>query len=288
MTIGLLWVLLAAVALGAGSLGQAAAMRAVRATGAGSTRRAVVHPLFLAGTAAQGVGALAHVVALQTVSMAVAQTAVTGSLAVTALGARLVWGHRLGARGIAAMVALAGGLAGLAAVSSDAGTAVAGSTSALVALASTTLGLGLVAATAAGLRPARRGIALALVSGLSFATCSIGIRFLDTSSVGALVTDPFLLVLVVAGGVAALTWTLALRHAAVTTVTAVAVVAEVVPPSLLGPWLGDSVGTWFPLVAPLALAVAAAAGVVLARLEQPVPEPVPADAVPRPVTASHA
>ena len=282
MTIGLLWVLLAAVALGVGSLGQATALRA---TGSGATRHAVLHPLFLAGTAAQGVGALAHVVALQTVSMAVAQTAVTGSLAVTALGARLVWGHRLGRRGVAAMAALAGGLVGLAAVSSDSGGAVAGSTTTLVGLASVTLVLVLGAAAAAGLRARHRGGVLALVSGLGFATCSVAIRFLDTSSVGSVITDPVLLVVAAAGAVAGLTWTVALPHAPVTTVTAVAVVAEVVPPSLLGPWLGDEVGTWFGLVAPLALAVAAGAGVVLARLERPVSAPVPAT-VPL-LTASH-
>jgi hypothetical protein len=90
------------------------------------------------------------------------------------------------------------------------------------------------------------------------------------------------LVATVTPALGCLWWTFALRH---TTATAVVVVAEVVPPSLLAPLLGDSVSSWFDLVAPIALGPAAPACVVLARsgarpasapVEEALPVPVPA------------
>ena len=97
------------------------------------------------------------------------------------------------------------------------------------------------------------------------------------------------LVAALTGALGCLWWTLALRHTTVTTATAVVVVAEVVPPSLLAPLLGDTVSSWFVLVAPIALGLAATACVVLARGgARPAPAPVPApvdDAPAMPVPA---
>jgi hypothetical protein len=93
------------------------------------------------------------------------------------------------------------------------------------------------------------------------------------------------LVAAVTAALGCLWWTFALRHTTVTSATAVVVVAEVVPPSLLAPLLGDSVSSWFDLVAPIALGPAAPACVVLARsgarpasapVEEALPVPVPA------------
>jgi hypothetical protein len=259
--VGLTWVVLAAVLFGAGSVAQAAA---VTALDDGSPMRCTAllrHPWFVAGTLAEGAGALCHVAALQSVSMAVAQCAVSASLAVTALTARVWFGIRLGTRGIAAVGVLSVALVGLAAVAGQTGTAT--DTVALeigLAAAAVLIGLaGLVGAVG------RHGTVLAVCSGLGFAACSTAVKLVDLSAPLAALTSIPALVAAVTGALGCLWWTLALRHTAVTTATAVVVVAEVVPPSLLAPLLGDSVSPWFALVAPVTLGVAAAACVVLAR-----------------------
>lgn len=270
MTVGVLWVVLGAVLFGAGTLMQAHALAAVPGRAGAPLLRAVRHPLFLVGGAAEAGGALAHVAALQSVPMAVAQAAVSGSLAVTVLGARLVFGSRVGASGIVAVAVLSGALVALATVSGESGT-LDEAGPATVALACATALLGIGATLLPALDPRRRAVVAAVVSGLGFAACSIATRLLDTSSLLAPLTDPALLVLAAAGALGALTWTVALRHGTATSVTAIVVVSEVVPPSLLGPWLGDDVGTGFAVVAPLALLAASVAAVTLARLEHRTP-----------------
>ena len=278
---GLTWVVLAAVLFGAGSVAQAAAVAALD-DGAPLRWAALLrHRWFVAGTLAEGAGALCHVAALQSVTMAVAQGAVSGSLVVTALVARWWSGTRLGMRGVLAVGVLSGALVGLAAVGGQTGTAT--DTAQLeVGLAAATVVVGLVGLAAA---VAGRGWVLALCSGLGFAACSTAVKLVSfTHPLSALTSAPAVTA-AVAGALGCLWWTLALRHTAVTTVSAVVVVSEVVPPSLLGPLLGDSVSTWFALVAPLALGLAAVACVVLARggvhpestqVEEAPPVPVPA------------
>jgi drug/metabolite transporter (DMT)-like permease len=254
-------VVLAAVLFGAGSVAQAAAVTALDDGPALRWTALLRHPWFVVGTLAEGAGALCHVVALQSVSMAVAQCAVSASLAVTALTARAWFGTRLGVRGIAAVGVLSVALVGLAAVAGRTGTAT--DTVAVeigLAVAAALIGL-------AGLAGAigRRGVLLAVCSGLGFAACSTAVKLVDLSHPLTALTSVPALVAAVTGALGCLWWTFALRNTTVTTATAVVVVAEVVPPSLLAPLLGDSVSSWFTLVAPIALGLAAAACVVLAR-----------------------
>ena len=267
---GLLWVVLAALLFGAGSVAQAAAVTALDDGATLPWARVLRHPWFVAGTLAEGIGALCHVAALQSVSMAVAQCAVSASLAVTALVARAWFGTRLGARGITAVGALSLALVGLAAVAGRSGTATDSAALEIgLAIAAAMIGLaGLAAAVG------RRGAVLAACSGLGFAACSTAVKLVDLSHPLATLTSAPALVAAVTGALGCLFWTLALRHTAVTTATAVVVVAEVVPPSLLAPLLGDTVTSWFGLVAPVALALAATACVVLARGGHATPTPV--------------
>ncbi len=277
---GLTWVVLAAVLFGAGSVAQAAAVRALDDGGRLPWTALLRHPWFVAGTLAEGAGALCHVAALQSVSMAVAQCAVSASLAVTALVARAWFGTRLGGRGLVAVGVLSVALVGLAAVAGRTGSAT--DTVALeigLAVAAGVLGLvGLAGAIG------HRGVVLALCSGLGFAACSTAVKLVDLSRPLAALTSVPALVAAATGLLGCLWWTLALRHTAVTTATAVVVVAEVVPPSLLAPLLGDTVSSWFGVVAPLALALAATACVVLARGRRPVPT-APDEAPRMPVAA---
>jgi hypothetical protein len=279
--VGLTWVVLAAVLFGVGSVAQAAAVTALDDGASLRWTSLLRHPWFVAGTVAEGAGALCHVAALQSVSMAVAQCAVSASLAVTALTARAWFGTRLGARGIVALGLLSAALVGL--------STVAGATGAATDTAAVEVGLaGAVALIGlAGLAAAfgRRGLVLAVCSGLGFAACSTAVKLVDLSRPLTALTSVPALVAAAAGALGCLWRTFALRHTTVTTATAVVVVAEVVPPSLLAPLLGDSVSSWFALVAPIALGLAAAACVVLARsgarptsrpVEEAPPVPVPA------------
>jgi drug/metabolite transporter (DMT)-like permease len=276
-----MWVVLAALLFGAGSVAQAAAVSALDDGASLPWTRLLRHPWFVAGTLAEGAGALCHVAALQSVSMAVAQCAVSASLAVTALVARVWFGTRLGGRGIAAVGVLSVSLVGLAAVAGSTG--VATDTVALeigLAIATAVIGLAGLAGAVAG-----RGVVLAVCSGLGFAACSTAVKLVDLSRPLAAVASVPTLIAAVAGILGCLWWTLALRHSSVTTATAVVVVAEVVPPSLLAPLLGDTVSSWFGVVGPAALALAAAACVVLARSGH-APAPAPVAAAPRvPVAA---
>jgi drug/metabolite transporter (DMT)-like permease len=259
--VGLTWVLLAAVLFGSGSVAQAAAVAALDDGRHLPWTALLRHPWFVAGTLAEGAGALCHVAALQSVSMAVAQCAVSASLAVTALGARAWFGTRLGVRGLVAVGVLSVSLVGLAAVSGRSGTAT--DTVALeigLAIAAAVIGLVGLGAAIGG-----RGTVLAVCSGLGFAACSTAVKLVDLSHPLAALTSVPALAAAATGLLGCLWWTLALRHTTVTTATAVVVVAEVVPPSLLAPLLGDTVSSWFGVVAPVGLALAATACVVLAR-----------------------
>ncbi|WP_218890366.1 hypothetical protein [Actinomycetospora corticicola] len=275
---GITWVLLAAVLFGVGSVAQAAVLAAPGVTWMAMLR----HPAFVAGTLAEALGALAHVMALQTVSMAVAQCAVSGSLAVTALAARWWFGARLGLRGIAAVGALSSSLVVLASVAGQSGTAT--DTAVLevgLFVTAAVVGLAGLAGAVAG-----RAWSVAACSGLGFAACSTAVKLVDlTHPLSALTSGPALAA-AVTGVLGCLWWTVALRLGTVTTVTAVVVVSEVVPPSLLGPLLGDEVSSAFYLVAPLVLAVAALACTVLARSgAAQAPAPVVGKSVPEPVPA---
>ncbi|NMO91828.1 hypothetical protein [Actinomycetospora sp. TBRC 11914] len=264
---GLTWVALAAVLFGVGSVAQAAAVRALDDGSRLPWTSLLRHRWFVAGTLAEGAGALCHVAALQSVSMAVAQCAVSASLAVTALTARAWFGTRLGVRGLVAVGVLSVSLVGLATVSGQSGTAT--DTVALeIGLAVAAAVIGLVGLGAA---IGRRGTVLAVCSGLGFAACSTAVKLVDLSRPLAALTSVPALVAAATGLLGCLWWTLALRHTTVTTTTAVVVVAEVVPPSLLAPLLGDTVSAWFGVVAPAALALAATACVVLARGRRPAP-----------------
>jgi drug/metabolite transporter (DMT)-like permease len=259
--VGLTWVLLAAVLFGIGSVAQAAAVAALDDGRRLPWTALLRHPWFVAGTVAEGAGALCHVAALQSVSMAVAQCAVSASLAVTALTARVWFGPRLGGRGLVAVGVLSMTLVGLAAVSGQSGTAT--DTVALEIGLAVAAGAITVAGPAGAV--AGRGVALAVCSGLGFAACSTAVKLVDLSRPLSALTSMPALVAAATGLLGCLWWTLALRHSTVTTATAVVVVAEVVPPSLLAPLLGDTVSAWFGVVAPVALALAATACVVLAR-----------------------
>lgn len=254
---GIAWVLLAAVLFGAGSVAQAAALAGV--DGGWATR--LRHPWFVLGSLAAGAGALAHVVALQTITMAVAQCAVSGSLVVTALVARWWTGARLGVRGVVAVGVLSASLVALAAVGGQSGTATDTALLELgLAVATAVVGMVGLAAAVAG-----RGLVLAVCSGLGFAACSTAVKLVSSTHLLSALTSAPAVLAAVAGALGCLWWTLALRHAAVTTVTAVVVVAEVLPPSLLGPLLGDQVSSAFGVVAPAVLTVAAPACAILAR-----------------------
>lgn len=278
---GLGWVVAAACGFGLGTVAQGAATMRVPAPGAGadpsSLRRLVRHPLFVLGVGLDALGFLAHVVALRSVSLVLAQSAVAGSLAVTAIAARYLLGTPLRRRDLAAVAAVCVGLGLLAAFSGTAGAAAgtgAVTGGVLLALTAATVVVAVAGLVAAQLAGRYRGAALGLLSGAGFAVCCVAVRLADTSSWGSLLLDPAAGLVAGSGGVGCWLWTLAVQRGSLTAVTAWMVLAEQLPPVVLGPVLfGDTTAPGYAVVVPVVVVLTVAASALLARFSEAAPQP---------------
>ncbi len=274
---GLGWVVAAACGFGLGTVAQGAATMRVPAPGAGadpsSLRRLVRHPLFVLGVGLDALGFLAHVVALRSVSLVLAQGAVAGSLAVTAIAARYLLGTPLRRRDLAAVAAVCVGLGLLAAFSGAAGAA-AGTGGVLLALTAATVVVAVAGLVAAQLAGRYRGAALGLLAGGGFAVCCVAVRLADTSSWGSLLLDPAAALVAGSGGVGCWLWTLAVQRGSLTAVTTWMVLAEQLPPVVLGPALfGDATAPGYAVVVPVVVVLTVAASALLARFSEAAPQP---------------
>ena len=233
----------------------------------------VTQPRYVGGLVVDGLGWAATVVALRYLPVFVVQAVLGGAIALTAIGARVVYGSAL--RRVDRL-ACAACVAGLVLVAASAGPErpAGASSSAELALgaAAIVLVVVLVAAWRAG-----AAWPLALVAGLGFGGSSVAVRAVHLtvgeSPVGLLGAPPLYLVIVF-GVVGLVAYSLALERASVARVTAILIVAEVTVPGLSGiVLLGDSVrpGWWAAMSAGLALAVA---GVVVLS-DSPAQKPPP-------------
>ncbi|MGN6611243.1 MAG: hypothetical protein ACTHLJ_05665, partial [Angustibacter sp.] len=124
----------------------------------------------------------------------------------------------------------------------------------------------LVVATAV-LARGRGSVGLAVAAGLGFSVAAIAARAAPAGlSAATAVREPLLWALLVAGGVGATAYALALERGSVAAATALLWVVEAVVPALVGVlFLGDHVRPGWAPAALLAVAVAVAACLVLAR-----------------------
>ncbi len=267
MLAGLFFALCAMVLNSVAGLLQSDATRRVR-----RRRPLVAQPRYLGGVLVDGAGWVCTVVALRYLPVFAVQAVLGGTIAVTALAARTLYGSTLR---LVDRIAVGACVLGLVLVAASAGTdrPSAVSVAAYVVLAVAAAGLaGVMVAVWSG----ERAWPLAVLAGLGFGGTSLAVRAVaDPGSPAELLTQPAPYLVLVFWAVGMACFSRALVLGAVSRVTAVFLVTEVLVPGLAGiALLGDTVrpGWWGPLAAGLLLAVAGV--IVLAQS--------PAQAPPRP------
>jgi hypothetical protein len=269
MPISLLFAVIATVLNSIAGLMQSNATRHVT-----RHRSLATQPWYVAGLVVDGCGWVCTVLALRHLPVFVVQAVQGGAIALTALGARIVWGSTL--RRIDRF-AIGACLAGLVLVSSSAGaerpvTSVWVSTLVLVPTCAA-LAVALVA-----LRSSGRAWPLGVIAGLGFGATSLAVRAIDlpagSSVVPALLAQPATYLVVAFWTLGLIAYSRALVLTGLAQVTAVMLVTEVVAPGLIGiALLGDAVraGWWWPMLAGLGIAVAGIATLAGSPTQRPPP-----------------
>jgi drug/metabolite transporter (DMT)-like permease len=220
---------------------------------------------FVASIGLDSLGFVAQLVALQRLPLFTVQAMVASNLAVTAVVASWVTKTRLGAR---AWAAVTGVVAGVGLLGSSAGAEGATDAGAVfkLALIVAIAGIGLVGLAAARLPNPVRTPALGAIAGLGYGVLGIAARVLDGFGPATLVRDPATYAIIAAGIISFALYATALEGGSVTVATAAVVLAETLPPSLIGVlFLGDQTR---PGLGPAAIAgfvLAVACAVLLAR-----------------------
>jgi drug/metabolite transporter (DMT)-like permease len=285
MLVALGCALVANVAYGFGTVLQAAGAR--RASTAGHldvmlfTHLARQLP-YVAGLGLDAVGFLASLVALRTLPLFVVQAAVAGSIGVTALSAVFVFGFRLRASDIVAIIVLIAGLGLL-------GASARGQQAAHLSHLGGWLLLAGVAAVAIGgvlaarLADPRGGIGLAACAGFGFTGTAIAARALHVPTTWwHLAFEPVAIALVLYGACGMLMFASALQRGAVTATSAVMFAVQTIVPSIVGlAALGDRTRPHFQIIAALGFGLTVGASLTLARYTEPAlfvehePKPTP-------------
>ncbi len=227
---------------------------------------------YVAGLALDLLGFGASVVALRTLPLFLVQSAIAGSVGVTAIAASIAFGTRLLGYERVALVALTFGFALLAVAARPERATSLGTVGEWI------LACGVIVVLAAGALSARldnrkAGIGLAVCAGLSWAGTGIAARVLEIPSpLWRMVIDPVALCLAAYGLLGTLLFATALQRGSVTAAAAIVFSVETVVPSLIGiAFLGDQARSGFFLVAILGFVVTVGGSIALARRSEPLP-----------------
>jgi drug/metabolite transporter (DMT)-like permease len=226
---------------------------------------------YVAGLALDLVGFGASIVALRELPLFVVQSAIAGSIGVTALAAVFIFGYRLRAADTSAIAVLIVGLGLLGLSAHGQHAAHLSSVGGWLLLAG--VGVVVVAGTAAARLPdPRGGIALAACAGLGFSGTAIAARAVHVPAhVWHLATDPGAISLLLYGACGMLMFASALQRGSVTATSAVMFGVETVVPSIVGlVALGDGTRPHFEIVAAIGFALAVGGSLALARYTEPV------------------
>jgi len=218
------------------------------------------------------IGFVASVVALRTLPLFMVQSAIAGSVGVTAIAASIAFGVRLERHEHAALVGLLLGFA-LLALSARPGHAATLGTAGHWLLGAGVVIVALLGAVSARISGHRAGIGLALAAGLSFAGTGVAARELEVPHVAwHLVGEPVAIALALYALLGVLLFATALQRSSVTAVAALVFLVETVIPSTIGlVFLGDRARPHLAVVAVLGFVVTVAASVALARRSEPLP-----------------
>ena len=275
MLVSLIAAIVAAVCYGVASVMQAIAVRAASnrgpedAASGGLDPGLVVRMLhqwrFVASICLDALGFLAQLVALQKLPLFVVQAFVASNLAVTAVVASRLIGVVLSWREWAAVIGVVAGVGLLGSTAGAEGAAQVGAVFKL-ALIVAIAGLAVVGMAAAKLNEPYRTTALGLVAGFGFGVLSIAARVLDGFAPLQLARDPAAYAIAAAGIISFMFYATALEGGSVTVATAAVVLAETIPPAIIGVvFLGDQTRPGLAGVAWLGFFIAVTSAVMLAR-----------------------
>ncbi len=220
---------------------------------------------FLASLAIDILGFLAQLVALRRLPLFAVQAVIASNLAVIAvlaawlMKARLNWQEWLAVGGVVVGVGLLGSSAGAE------GAATVGPAF-QIALMVAVAGVAVAGIAAARLPGRARTPALGATAGLGYAVLAVSARILPGFSPMQLVRSPATYTLAAAGIVSFLMYASALEGGSVTVATSAVVLAETVPPAIVGVvFLGDTTRPGLTGLAVAGFILAVACAVVLAR-----------------------
>jgi drug/metabolite transporter (DMT)-like permease len=220
---------------------------------------------FLASLGIDIVGFVAQLVALQRLPLFAVQAIIASNLAVTAVFAALLMHVRLSLR---EWLSVAGVVIGVGLLGTSAGAEGAATVGFAFQLAlMVTVACVAVAGMAAARLPSRaRTPALGACAGLGYAVLAIAARILPGFAPSQLVRNPASYTLAAAGIVSFLLYASALEGGSVTVATAAVVLAETMPPAVVGVvFLGDTTRHGLTGVAVLGFLLAVVCAVTLAR-----------------------
>lgn len=220
---------------------------------------------FVVSLCLDALGFVAQLIALQRLPLFAVQAIVAANLAVVAVVASLVikvrlsWREWLAVTGVVAGVGLLGSSAGPEGAS-QAG--VVFKLALIVAIAA----LGLIGLAAARLRDPARTLALGLVAGFGYGVIGIAARVLNGFEPLTLLRDPAAYAVAAAGIVSFVFYATALEGGSVTVATAAVVLAETLPPAVIGVvFLGDRTRPGLEPAAIAGFLLAVTSAVMLAR-----------------------
>jgi drug/metabolite transporter (DMT)-like permease len=220
---------------------------------------------FVLSICLDALGFVAQLVALQRLPLFAVQAFVASNLAVTAVVASWVIGVTLSWREWAAVIGVVVGVGLLGSSAGAEGAAQVGAVFKL-ALIVAVAGLAVVGMAAAKLNEPYRTTALGLTAGFGYGVLSIAARVLDGFSPFQLARDPATYAIIAAGIISFMFYATALEGGSVTVATAAVVLAETIPPAIIGViFLGDQTRRGLAVVAWGGFFLAVASAVILAR-----------------------
>ena len=220
---------------------------------------------FVVSLCLDALGFVAQLIALQRLPLFAVQAIVAANLAVTAVVASLVIKVRLSWR---EWLAVTGVVVGVGLLGSSAGPEGASQAGVMfkLALIVAIAALGLIGLAAARLRDPARTLALGLVAGFGYGVIGIAARVLNGFEPLTLLRDPAAYAVAAAGIVSFVFYATALEGGSVTVATAAVVLAETLPPAIIGVvFLGDRTRPGLEPAAIAGFLLAVASAVMLAR-----------------------